>query len=86
MGSSRYLNVILTVLTVVLALNLWTSWTQAPPLAASAFAQGVPDSGSQRQQIVDQLKVLNRKAEELKSMLGSGKVRVQVSMPPGARK
>ena len=85
MHTLRYLNGILTVLALLLALNLWTAWTAspaAPDLASTARAQGIPDEGAQRQRIIDQLKLLNQKTEGILALLGSGKVRVQVVMPP----
>ena len=74
-----YLNFILTVLAVLLALQLWTTWLASPDVSASAMAQGIPDSGAQRKQIVDQLKLLNQKTDQVKDLLTSGKVRVFVT-------
>lgn len=79
MPGLRYLNVMLTVLAVVLTLNLWTAWMGGEGVASRAYAQGIPDAGAQRQQIVDQLKLLNQKAEQIKELLVSGKVRVTVT-------
>jgi len=81
MNSIRYLNGILTVLTIVVAMQLCTTWTTGPQLGQTAQAQGIPDAGSQRRQIVDQLKLLNKKTEEVKALLTSGKVRVTVQLP-----
>ncbi len=74
----RYLNFMLTVLAVLLALNVWTAWSAAPPLAESAWAQGIPDAGAQRQQIIDELKKLNKTTDKVKDLLTSGDVIVQV--------
>lgn len=82
MRSLRYLNFMLTVLAVLLALHLWTAWAASPTLIDSARAQGIPDAGAQRQQIIDELKLLNKKAEETKDLLTSGKVVVQVKDKP----
>jgi len=80
MKSLKYLNSILTVLAVLLALQLWTTWNAAPvDLASSAHAQGIPDEGAQRKQIIDELKLVNKKVDELKGLLVSGKVRVTVA-------
>lgn len=83
MRSLRYLNGILTVLAVLLGLQLWTSWTAntSVDVAAPAYAQGIPDAGAQRLQIIDQLKLLNSRTEELKGLLLSGKVQVKVILP-----
>lgn len=80
MKALRYLNIVLTALTVLLALQLWTTWsvTGIDPIATPAFAQGIPDEGAQRKQMIDELKLLNRKVEELKDLLSSGKVHVTV--------
>ncbi len=76
MSSVRYLNTILTLLVVVMALNLWTAWCAAPSMLPAARADGIPDSGAQNQQMIDQLKLLNHKVDDLSSLLGSGKLRV----------
>ena len=41
-------------------------------------AQGIPDSGAQRYQIIDQLKLLNENTQRIEKLLTSGKVRVIV--------
>jgi len=80
MKGLKYLNTMLTVLAVLLALQLWTTWNAAPvDLAAAAHAQGIPDEGAQRKQIIDELKLVNKKVEELKGLMVSGKVRVTVT-------
>lgn len=81
MNAMRYLNTILTVLALLLALNLWTAWSAAPSLTGAAQAQGIPDEGAQRQQQVDLLKKLNVRMEEQAELLQSGKVRVRVILP-----
>jgi len=81
MKAIRYLNVMLTIGVVLGVLGLWTAWTAAPPMIPAAHAQGIPDEGAQRQQIIDQLKLLNLKTDALHQLLNSGQVRVQVVMP-----
>ncbi len=79
MRSIRYTNVILTLLAVLLSLQLWTQWTTSSPVVATTtYAQGIPDSGAQRKQIVDQLKLLNTKVDKLNSMFATGKAVVTV--------
>jgi hypothetical protein len=87
MPSLRYLNVTLTVIAVLLGLHLWTLWT-APvvggaPLSAQAVAQaeaagGIPNAAAQRKQMIELLKRLTQKTEELTGMLKSGQARVRV--------
>ena len=88
MRSLRYLNGILTVLAVLLGLQLWTSWTTSPSvdMATPAYAQGIPDAGAQRAQIIDQLKLLNSNTAELKGLLLSGKAQVKVILPEQGQK
>jgi len=80
MNALKYLNTMLTVLAGLLALQLWTTWNAGPvDLASPAHAQGIPDEGAQRKQIIDELKLVNKKVEELKGLMVSGKVRVTVT-------
>jgi hypothetical protein len=81
MRSIRYLNIVLTLIAVLLTLQLWTTWMGSPDLASRSYAQGIPDGGAQRAQIVDQLKLLNQKTDQVKELLVSGKVRVVVENP-----
>lgn len=80
MRAIHYLNTVLTVLAVLLAAQLWTSWTASPELTRPAAAQGIPDAGAQRKQIVDELKLLNSKMEGLQNLLVSGKVQVHATV------
>ena len=93
MQSLRYLNSILTVLAVLLALNVWTMWRGAAaemvgPIqsAQAAGPGGIPNAGAQRKQIIDQLKSLNAKTDSLTSLLKSGTVRVRVQDKPEAKR
>lgn len=79
MRSLKYLNMILTALAVLLAMNLYITAFSGPSALPQAQAQGIPDAGAQRQQIVDQLKLVNQKAEQIKGLLESGKVKVTVT-------
>jgi len=87
MRSVRYLNAILTILAVLLALNLWVTWAATPggqalSWAKPAQAAGIPNAGEQRKEMVDLLKALNVKVAQLTDLVQSGKVRVQVEAPP----
>ncbi len=61
MSHFRYLNAVLTVLCVLLGLNLYADWTERSVFDTPAYAQGIPDEGAQRLQMIDQLKLLNKK-------------------------
>lgn len=81
MRSLRYLNSILTVLAVLLALQLWTTWTMSPHTAVATTVEakgGIPDAGSQRKQMIDLLKTLTQQSSELNGMFASGSARVSV--------
>lgn len=80
MRSLKYLNVVLTVVAVLMTVQVWTSLGAAPAVdfASVARAEGIPDAGAQRQAIVDQLKLVNQKLEEMAGLLRSGEVRVKV--------
>ena len=84
MKDVRYLNVILTVLTIVMALNLAVSWSSGPSWLPQAHAQGIPDEGAQRQQIIEELKKLNKKADDIRDVMVSGRVFVRVTNAPKA--
>ena len=85
MSSIRYLNTILTALTLVIAAQLWTTWSASPSMASTAEAAGIPDTGAQNQQMIDQLKLLNQKTEEIKGLLASGKLHVVTSSDDAKR-
>ena len=89
MGSLRYLNSILTILTLLLAFELWTTWTSSHVTLATpqvAMAQGIPNGGAQRRDMIEQLTKLNRQVELLGDLLRSGQVRVQADSPKDADK
>lgn len=88
MRSMHYLNTILTVLTVLLALHCWVLLAGAPTSSSvtsvsTAHAQGVGGAAQRQVAIVDQLKALNKTVESLNTQVKSG-IKVQVtSMPSG---
>ena len=91
MGSLRYLNTILTILAVVLSLHLWTLWAAGPDgqgplvtpdLATEARADGIPNAGAQRKQIIDLLKLLNQRTDQLVDLFKSGKARMRFEAAP----
>ncbi len=79
MNHLRYTNVMLTLLVVLLGAQILTQWTTGPALAPAATAQGIPDTGAQNAQIIDQLKLTNKKLEQITELLVSGKVKVTVA-------
>jgi hypothetical protein len=81
MNHLRHTNVLLTLLLLLLGAQLLTQWTTAPAIAPAAHAQGIPDVGAQNAQMIDQLKLLNKKVEDLSTLLQSGKVKVSVAAP-----
>ena len=83
MQSVKYLNTILTAIAILLALQLWTSWAgvssdQPIELVAPAHAAGIPNAGHQRQQMVDQLKEVSSKLDQLNDQFRSGQARVRI--------
>jgi len=87
MRSLRYLNSILTVLAVLLALQLWTAWTSGPidlatPATAQVRGSGIPDAGAQRKDMIDLLKRIAVQNDELASLFKSGQARVKLENPP----
>ena len=89
MRTLRYTNGILTVLAVLLTFNLVAMWSNAadrgvvasPDLAEQAMAQGIPNPGAQREQMIDLLKRQVQKTDELINLFRSGDARVRVETP-----
>ena len=90
MRSLRYLNGVLTVLAVLLTLQLWTTWTTASGVEGPrdrsvswlgpqpAYADGIPNPGGQRKQMIDLLKLQVRQTETLIDLFKSGQAKVLV--------
>jgi len=66
--------VLLAVIAFLLGADLLVNLRPARP----AMAAGLPDSGAQQQQTIDQLSDLNKKMDRLQSFLESGKLAVEV--------
>jgi hypothetical protein len=60
-------------------LILATFWS-THPFGTPASAQ-IPDSGAQRNQVIEELKTLNGKMDKLVELLESGKVKVKAEIP-----
>ncbi len=88
MRSLRYLNTVLTLIAILLTLNLFTMWSvgvggEAASLSSTAHAQGTANAAQQRQNIVDQLKLVNVNINQLNQTLTSGRVRVSIEAGRG---
>ncbi len=83
MQSNKYLNAVLTVIAVLLALNLGAYWSNQDHantigLATPAYAGGIANAGQQRKQIAEELKRVSRQIEALKGLFTSGQARVRL--------
>lgn len=83
MKSLRYLNTVLTLIAVLLTVNIWTLWNVTPggsalSVATEAKANGIPNAGQQRKEIVDAIKRLNADTTALKNTLANGTIKVKV--------
>jgi len=92
MNANRYLNVVLTVIALLMGLHLGTLWvgapvdSQLPTMATPVYAQGIPDAGAQRRDMVEQLRKLNIQVEALNNQFKNGQARVRVeAQPAGTR-
>jgi hypothetical protein len=82
MRTDRTIHVLLTAIAFLLGANLLVNLHQD----RAAIAAGIPDSGAQAQQQIDQLVALNQKVERLQSFLEGGKLAVVVKEMPKAEK
>jgi hypothetical protein len=80
MKSGKILSIILVLQVVILA----GQWVSGNGFASQASAQ-VPDAGSQRNQMIDQLKSINDKLDKLVTILQDGKLQVQTVSPDEAK-
>lgn len=80
MTNTKYLNAVLTVLALLLALNVWVNVSTAPSigLGNQALAQGRVDAGQQRAEMITQLKELKSSVASLSKQLSDGSITVQV--------
>lgn len=79
MKTLGYTNFVLTVLAILLSLQLWMAWLASPVGVPPAAQAGVMlDAGAQRQEMIEQLKQVNKKVEDISGLLKSGQVRVKV--------
>ena len=88
MRSLRYLNSVLTILAVLLALQLWTHWTgeaaYRPGTGLTTASEvmaaggGIPNAGAQRKQMIDQLKRQTDAIENLTEMFRNGQAKIRM--------
>lgn len=76
-----YTRCCLTVIAVLLSVLIVALWAQPLPLSGQAIAApsaGIPDSGRQRQIMIEELQKNTSKLEQLIRLFESGKAKVQV--------
>lgn len=85
--NTRYLNTVLTVIALLLALNFWVGAHQSPASAmvdpaAPAHAAGRTDAGQQRAAMIDAIKKLDTTVDAMNKKLSDGSVKVIVTSMP----
>lgn len=83
MTPSKYLNSVLTVIALLLALNLWVGAHQSPVAAAmdpssEALAQGRIDAGQQRAEMIKELRLLGSKVDSMSKKLSDGSIKIKI--------
>ena len=82
MNNMKYLNTVLTVLAVLLALNLWVGVQPSPSnqfgMEGQAIAQGRVDAGQQRAEMIKELKGVKSTVESMSKKLSDGSITVKV--------
>lgn len=67
-------------LVIALQILILATFWSTQPFGTTASAQ-IPDSGAQRNQMIDELKTLNGKMDKLVDLLESGKLKVKADIP-----
>lgn len=83
MTSGRYLNAILTVNAALLAAVVWIQLA-GTPLSSPAHAQvppegGIPNAGSQRARMIDELSAIRDSIDGMRKGLEGGKMKVTIA-------
>ncbi|HVP74320.1 MAG TPA: hypothetical protein VMS30_11320 [Phycisphaerales bacterium] len=84
MTSGRYLNAILTVNAALLTAVVWLQ-VAGTPLSNAAHAQvpppdgGIPNAGSQRARMIDELVAIRESMEGMRKTLEGGKMKVTIA-------
>jgi len=74
---------LITVLLTVLIVGLWANHAPQPPAATAA--ETFVDASAQRNAMLDQQKLTNRKLDELLDLFRSGSAKVQVTEEPSKK-
>jgi hypothetical protein len=74
----------LGIIVVMQGLILLTLWGSGPSVPI-AKADGIPDAGAQRQQMIEQIKATNDKLDKLLALLSGGDLQVKVAKPDDAK-
>jgi hypothetical protein len=75
-SSNKWLGIIVAMQAIIL-LTLWG----AGPSVSTARADGIPDAGSQRDQMIEQMKATNEKLDKLLVLLSGGDLQVKLAKP-----
>jgi hypothetical protein len=90
MSHLKYLNVVLTALTLVLTLNLVVHVMDSPVSLTSeahaAEARGVGSQAERQQAILNELESINTTVKAINTTLTSGDLRVKMDATPGSEK
>lgn len=81
-GYTRVCLTAIAVLLTVLVLGLWAERSPALNEAHAGLGKGIPDSGQQRQKMIEQLDGIAAKLDKMVKLLESGQAKVQVAAPP----
>ncbi len=80
----NYTRVLMTVIAVLLTVIAFGMWIESPMVIPTARAGGIPDSGQQFNVLIQKIDQASKKSDELKKLLTSGKVKVQIVQPTGS--
>lgn len=64
---------------VVLQVLILLTLLGGGPAVSAARAEGIPDAGAQREEMIAELKATNAKLDRLVTLLGSGQIEVKLS-------
>lgn len=81
-----YTRILLTVIAVLLTVLAVGMWCETPSMTPAAKAGGIPDSGSQLNEISQKLVSIDKSITDLQKLMVSGAVKVQVIDPKDAKK
>jgi hypothetical protein len=73
-----YTRILLTVIAVLLTVLAVGMWCETPSAISTAQAGGIPDSGSQLNEISKKLDSIDKSISDMQKLMVSGAVKVQV--------